>query len=145
MQTGENVTDDRATVYYDGSCGVCSGIASFIRKRDRRNQFRLVPVQSDEGVARLRPLGYDTDNPNTMVLSVGERFWFRSDSSLRIARRLGFPWSLAWVFILVPRPIRDWAYTRIARNRHRLPGGRSTCPLPLADNTGAPAQREAEA
>ena len=43
------------------------------------------------------------------------RVWTRSAAALRVARGLTFPWPLAYVFIVVPRPLRDWVYNRVAR------------------------------
>ncbi|MEL7063535.1 MAG: DCC1-like thiol-disulfide oxidoreductase family protein, partial [Bacteroidota bacterium] len=45
-------------------------------------------------------------------------------------RRLGFPFALAWVFMLVPGFIRDAVYKVIARNRYRWFGKRDSCRLP---------------
>jgi predicted DCC family thiol-disulfide oxidoreductase YuxK len=49
---------------------------------------------------------------------------------LRIARRLPFPWPLAYALIVVPRPVRDWFYDLIARHRYRWFGKRDHCMLP---------------
>jgi predicted DCC family thiol-disulfide oxidoreductase YuxK len=54
----------------------------------------------------------------------------RSTAVLRIARGLGFPWNLATVFLIVPRPIRDAVYRWVARNRYRWFGKKDTCRLP---------------
>ena len=132
---------DRPTVYYDGTCGVCTNAATFIRARDRHNRFRLVPLQTEEARQRLAPHGVDTQDPSTMAFAQTgpegkDRVWTGSNAALRVARGLGVPWSALWVFVLVPRPIRDAIYGWIARNRHRLGGSPSTCPLPITDNTG---------
>nr|WP_322788868.1 DCC1-like thiol-disulfide oxidoreductase family protein [Aliiroseovarius halocynthiae] len=37
---------------------------------------------------------------------------------------------LACVLRLLPKPIRDWLYQRVARNRYRLFGHRDMCALP---------------
>jgi predicted DCC family thiol-disulfide oxidoreductase YuxK len=52
---------------------------------------------------------------------------------LRLLKRLGLPWSLTWVFILVPRPLRDAVYRWIARNRYRWFGARKSCMVPSAE------------
>ena len=35
--------------------------------------------------------------------------------------------------VLVPRPLRDWAYARIARNRYRWFGRRDSCMVPIPE------------
>ncbi len=58
---------------------------------------------------------------------------FKSDAIFEVMRQLPAPWRLALVFRIVPRPIRDWCYVRIARNRYRLFGMRDTCFVPTPD------------
>jgi predicted DCC family thiol-disulfide oxidoreductase YuxK len=41
-----------------------------------------------------------------------------------------FPWFLAGGFLVIPRPLRDWCYGLISRNRYRWFGRRETCRLP---------------
>jgi predicted DCC family thiol-disulfide oxidoreductase YuxK len=43
---------------------------------------------------------------------------------------LGFPWSMAYAFILVPRFIRDGVYAAVARNRYRWFGRQESCMIP---------------
>jgi predicted DCC family thiol-disulfide oxidoreductase YuxK len=40
---------------------------------------------------------------------------------------LGFPWSLAGAFRIVPRSVRDRLYAAVARNRFRVLGRRASC------------------
>ena len=51
----------------------------------------------------------------------------RSDAILRILGGLPMPWRLGVVGRVLPGPIRDWLYDRIARNRYRLFGRYDTC------------------
>jgi predicted DCC family thiol-disulfide oxidoreductase YuxK len=67
---------------------------------------------------------------DTVILAVGNDIFSRSDVALEIVRRLGFPWSLLYVFKWVPRPIRDAVYNWVARNRYRWFGRREECMLP---------------
>jgi predicted DCC family thiol-disulfide oxidoreductase YuxK len=57
----------------------------------------------------------------------------RSTAALRIMRGLRAPWPVLAFFLLVPRPIRDWAYDLIARRRYRWFGRRETCMVPTPD------------
>ena len=43
-------------------------------------------------------------------------------------------WRLAGRLLqLLPRPVRDWGYRVIARNRYRIFGRHDTCPIPSAE------------
>jgi predicted DCC family thiol-disulfide oxidoreductase YuxK len=65
-----------------------------------------------------------------MILIEGDRAYLRSTASLRIAARLGWPWSLLRVFLGVPVPVRDAVYRVIAAVRHRIAGRSNACELP---------------
>ena len=54
----------------------------------------------------------------------------RSAAVLRMLDLLGFPFSLAKVFRLVPAGPRDFLYEWFARNRLKWFGRRPTCRLP---------------
>jgi predicted DCC family thiol-disulfide oxidoreductase YuxK len=43
---------------------------------------------------------------------------------------LGWPWRLAWVAWLIPRPLRDGLYRWLARNRYRWFGRSDQCMVP---------------
>ncbi|MGH7856901.1 MAG: thiol-disulfide oxidoreductase DCC family protein, partial [Candidatus Binatia bacterium] len=74
--------------------------------------------------------GLATESLDTIVL-VGEgRAYLRSAAALRILRGLGLPWSLLYVLVAIPRPLRDAAYDWFARNRYRWFGTREECRLP---------------
>jgi len=59
--------------------------------------------------------------------------WAALDRGIRMARRLRFPWLLAGALIVIPRPIRDWAYDRLARRRYRWFGRRESCMVPTPE------------
>jgi predicted DCC family thiol-disulfide oxidoreductase YuxK len=40
---------------------------------------------------------------------------------------------LLFAFIVVPRPLRDWAYDIVARHRYRWFGRRATCMVPTPE------------
>jgi predicted DCC family thiol-disulfide oxidoreductase YuxK len=50
-----------------------------------------------------------------------------------VARGLGFPWNLAYVFVVVPKPLRDGVYAWVARHRYQWFGKRDVCMIPTVD------------
>jgi predicted DCC family thiol-disulfide oxidoreductase YuxK len=71
-----------------------------------------------------------TPIPETIVLLEDGEVYVRSDAALRIARRLTFPWPLAYGLMIVPRFIRDAVYDFIAVRRYRWFGQRQACMVP---------------
>jgi predicted DCC family thiol-disulfide oxidoreductase YuxK len=46
---------------------------------------------------------------------------------------LGWPWRAAKALLILPRPLRDWLYDRVARNRYALFGRKDSCEIPSAE------------
>jgi len=121
-------------VLFDGVCKLCNGWARFLIRHDRQRQFRLASVQSVQGQALLAWCGLPTDRFDTMALIDEAGLHVRSTALLRILALMPQPWRvLAWLR-LIPRPLRDWCYDRIALNRYRLFGRYQVCLLPTADH-----------
>lgn len=123
-------------VLFDGVCKLCNGWAKFLIRHDRQRLFRLASVQSKQGQALLAQHGLPTDHFDTMALIDDGQLCVRSDAVLRIVASLSYPWRLLAVLRLIPAPVRDWCYDRIALNRYRLFGRHDVCLLPTADHAG---------
>ncbi len=122
--------DDRPIIIFDGYCALCSGFAQFVLKHDREGVYRLLRAQSDLGRALYVHYGLDPEDYETNILVEDGIAWFKSEGSIRMAEGLGFPWSMAKAFRILPLPIRDRLYEFVARNRLRIFGKRETCYLP---------------
>jgi len=119
--------DDRPIVLFDGHCVMCSAWARFLLKHDRRGVFRLLPAQTPLGQALYRHFGLNPTELETNILLEDGVAWLKSESSLRMAAHLGFPWSMAAVIRILPLSWRDALYELVARNRFRLFGRREVC------------------
>jgi predicted DCC family thiol-disulfide oxidoreductase YuxK len=120
-------------ILFDGVCNLCNGFVQFVIARDPAARFQFAALQSDSArrlLARVDGLG---QVPDSVVLVDRGRVYTRSSAALRIARGLPFPWSLARALIVVPRPLRDWVYDRVARHRYRWFGRKDTCMVPTPD------------
>jgi predicted DCC family thiol-disulfide oxidoreductase YuxK len=123
-------------ILFDGVCNLCNWWVSFVMARDHHRRFRFATLQGRTGTALMRATYGNAAAPDSIVLVNEKRVSTRSSAALRILRLLGFPWSLATVFLLVPPPIRDAVYDLIARNRYRWFGQPSTCRLPTPEERG---------
>ena len=122
-----------AIILFDGVCNLCNGFVTFVIARDPDAQFRFAALSSPAAAGVLRSAGVTLPIPDTIVLVEEERAYFRSAAALRIARRLAFPWPLAYAFISVPRFIRDRVYDFVAAHRYRWFGRRETCMIPTPE------------
>ncbi|WP_137817253.1 thiol-disulfide oxidoreductase DCC family protein [Pseudomonas sp. 2FG] len=121
-------------VLFDGVCKLCNGWVRFLLRYDREQLFKLAPVQSAEGQAILRWYGLPTETFETMAYIEGRELFVRSEAILRIVGQLHWPWRGLLVLRLIPRPLRNWLYDRIALNRYRLFGKYDACLLPSPEH-----------
>jgi predicted DCC family thiol-disulfide oxidoreductase YuxK len=117
-------------IYFDGVCNLCSGVVQFILKHDRREKFRFASLQGESGQALLAHHKFPQYHFDSFILEEGSEIYTRSTAALKAAKVLGMPWSLLYVFIIVPPFIRDGVYDLISRNRYTWFGKKENCWLP---------------
>lgn len=122
-------TDAHPIVLYDGVCNFCNGAVNFIIDRDPHAYFRFASLQSDIGQRLCAEHGIATD-VSTIALIEDGRGFVRTNAALRIARHLSGAWPALCALVVIPRPLRDWAYSWFAARRYRWFGKSDTCRVP---------------
>jgi predicted DCC family thiol-disulfide oxidoreductase YuxK len=125
--------DDKPLVVFDGYCGLCSRFVQFTLRHDKHARYRFLSAQTRLGDALYRHFGLNALEYDTFILLRDGKGHFVSDAAIEIVRSLGFPWSLAPLTRIVPKPIRDWLYLVIAHNRMRFFGRTEECYLPTPE------------
>ena len=120
-------------IVFDGVCNLCNGFVDFVIARDQAARFRFASLQSDAARRLLNGVPLGSPPGDSVFLIEHGHVFQRSEAALRIARRLGAPWRFCYSLIVVPRPIRDWIYDVVARNRYRWFGKRPVCRVPTPD------------
>ena len=118
---------------FDGVCVLCSRSVAFVLAHDHARRYRFAALQTRSGRELLERNGLDPADPVSMLLTDGYRVWTESDAILRVMAGFGGAWRLAAFLRAVPRPLRDWAYRTVARNRYQWFGKRDACIMPTAD------------
>jgi predicted DCC family thiol-disulfide oxidoreductase YuxK len=121
-----------AVVVFDGECSFCNGWVDFLLRFDRKDVFRFAARQSESGAAFSLESGLPPGGVGSIIVVEDNRILLRSDAVLRMLSLLGFPFSLAAIFRLIPKALRDAVYDLIARNRTRWFGKRTFCRVPAA-------------
>jgi predicted DCC family thiol-disulfide oxidoreductase YuxK len=122
--------DDKGLIVFDGVCVLCTGFASFVLKRDTGFAFRLTTAQSPLGQALFRHYGLDTETYETNLVLVGGRPHAKLDTVIVVGRHIGGIWKALSLLRLLPRPLADWVYDRVAQNRYALFGRTESCMIP---------------
>jgi predicted DCC family thiol-disulfide oxidoreductase YuxK len=123
--------NSQAIILFDGHCNLCNGTVQFILKRDRAGYFSFAALQDvlpqppEQNSQRTR------DYSSVILLENGHIFT-KSTAALRIAKKIRGPWPLLYIFMLVPKKLRDAIYNVIARNRKTWFGRSETCFAPIA-------------
>jgi predicted DCC family thiol-disulfide oxidoreductase YuxK len=126
---------NQTLVLYDGVCGLCNRLVAFLLRRDRHDQFRFAPLQSEFAQTLLRNHGLRPINFDTIVVLADfrqptERVLTRSQAALWAVSLLGGIWKLFAVAKLIPPPLREALYNFIARHRYQVFGKYAVCSLP---------------
>jgi predicted DCC family thiol-disulfide oxidoreductase YuxK len=120
-------------VVFDVVCNLCNRSVRFILRHEAEPEIQFAPMQSPAGARLLRQHNLSVDDLRTFVLVSGERAHVRSDAAIHIARHLKGGWKWLGLLRIVPRPLRDWAYDVVARNRYRWFGRTDTCMVPTPE------------
>lgn len=123
--------DDAAPVaVMDAECAMCSWGARMIHRLDRSGEVRICPIQSPLGAALLKHYGLVPSDPSTW-LSIDTGITHADfEGALHAGRRFGGFGHVVSVLLVFPRPVRNWLYQRLARNRRSLFGKGDMCALP---------------
>lgn len=114
----------------DAECAICSWGARMIHRLDRSGTMRICPAQSPLGAALMRHYGLRPDDPASWLLIDDGLPHVDFEAVLHAARRFGGWARLLAVLRIFPKPLRDWLYRRLARNRYAMFGRADLCALP---------------
>lgn len=107
-------------ILVDGECAICNRSVQFIRKHSAPRTFMYRSLQSGESKRYLKKAGLPDDYLESVVLVEHDKAYTKSDAALRIAGKMKGLYPVFYIFLIVPRPIRDFFYNLVARHRHRL-------------------------
>jgi predicted DCC family thiol-disulfide oxidoreductase YuxK len=122
--------DSGPVAVMDADCAICSWGARMIHRLDRAGSTRICPIQSPLGAALLRHYGHDPEDPASWLFLDEGAAHTDFEAVLHAGCLYGGPGHLTLALRLIPRPLRDWLYLRLARNRYRLFGRAELCALP---------------
>jgi predicted DCC family thiol-disulfide oxidoreductase YuxK len=115
---------------FDGMCNLCTGVAHFILKIDKREKIRFATLQSSAAKLFLNRYGLFPDRADSVVYISGGKALVKSSAILHLLKDIGGGWKILYGFRIIPVFIRDFFYDLIAKSRYRIFGRRDSCMVP---------------
>ncbi|MBP4139757.1 thiol-disulfide oxidoreductase DCC family protein [Flavobacterium geliluteum] len=129
-----NFPQNKNIILFDGVCNLCNRAVQFIIKRDKKDVFRFVALQSELGIEICRYIGIDQQKIDSIVLyKPAIAYYYKSTAVLEIANELGGFYGLLAVFKIVPEKVRNYIYDYIAKNRYKWYGKKESCMIPTPE------------
>ncbi|MEM7009481.1 MAG: thiol-disulfide oxidoreductase DCC family protein [Thermodesulfobacteriota bacterium] len=120
-------------ILFDGVCNLCTGSVNFIIQRDPKAVYRFASLQSETGKALMSEFNLANEDFDSLILFENGKSYIKSTAVIKISRHLSGLWPLFRLLIAIPKPIRDYFYDIVAKNRYKWFGKKQTCMVPSAD------------
>ncbi|MBS4042331.1 MAG: thiol-disulfide oxidoreductase DCC family protein [Chitinophagaceae bacterium] len=126
-------SEKKIIVLFDGVCNLCNGFVNFIIKRDKQARIKFAPLQANIAKDILTERQFNHQELNSVVVLIDDKIYTKSSAALMILKELGGVWAIFYVLIYLPKFIRDFVYSLIAKNRYRIFGKKETCMIPTPE------------
>merc|ERR1719440_202087 len=121
-------------LFFDGVCNLCDGFVNLVADNDSEQRVIFGAIQKHQELLASLGAGKYAEGGSealtTMILIQGDQVHVRSTAALRTLALLDQPWRSFSIFLLLPAPIRDFAYSIVGANRYRLFGQVDSCRAP---------------
>ncbi len=121
-------------LFFDGVCSLCNNFVNFLMRIDKKKKLRFASLQG-KTAEHILPKEMTT-NLNSLVLIHEGQFLSFSTASLTALRIVGGWYTIFYIFILLPKFIRDGVYRIIAKNRYSWFGKRASCRVATKEEVG---------
>lgn len=130
----QHLPQQKKIILFDGLCNLCDATVQFIIKRDSKDVFRFVSLQSDLGYELLQKLPIEFQLIESVILYESEKvFFYKSQAVFEIVKSIGGIYYCLLIFKLLPNTITNAVYDFIAKNRYRWWGKKESCLVPSKD------------
>jgi len=119
-------------VVFDGVCNLCEPLVRFLISKDRHGKLYFVSFQILKEMSIKISSAHD--DPDSIIVFTRGKKYERSAAVLRIAALMPGFWKLLYVFVLIPRFLRDPLYRYVAENRYKWYGHKAKCTFSESSN-----------
>ncbi len=118
---------------FDGVCNLCNNSVNFVIDHDPKAQFSFAALQSEFGQKKLKQLNLEPKDFDSIVLLSDGKIYNKSSAALKVAKNLTGLWPMLYVFMIIPKFLRDFVYDMVAKNRYRIWGRTDQCRIPTPE------------
>lgn len=130
----QNLPQHKKIILFDGLCNLCDASVQFIIKRDTKDVFRFVSLQSDLGQELLQQLPISTQKIDSIILYESDKtYYYKSEAVFEIVKSIGGVFYCLLIFKWLPTAVTNTIYDYIAKNRYRWFGKKEHCLVPTKD------------
>ena len=106
----------------DGNCGLCNRVAIILQPRlDNGKNLRFLTNESEEGKKIIEKLPLGEQKADTVYLIRNGEPYIRSAAAIRCLLYLKWYYKIWYPFVwIIPKPLRDFVYDIISKNRHLI-------------------------
>ncbi|TGK00458.1 DUF393 domain-containing protein [Leptospira selangorensis] len=122
-------------VLFDGVCNLCNGAVNVLLDLDKHKRLKFASLQSEyaKNLIQSKSLEEKIRGIDSILFWDGKEIHIKSNAIIEICDKLGGFWKILKLSYIVPRPIRNFLYDLIAKNRYRLFGKRESCRMPTPE------------
>ena len=117
-------------ILFDGVCNFCNRTVNIILEHDKEAHFKFAASQSNAGIHLIQKFNLNQTSAASVILIDNDKVYTKTDAVIQIANQLKGCLRLFRLIKFIPKPIRDFGYDLVAKNRYALFGKRETCRIP---------------
>lgn len=130
----ETLPKNKKIILFDGVCNLCDATVQYLIKRDNKDVFRFVALQSDLGEKIINYLGIDRSETDSIILyEPGKAYYYKAEAAIKIAGAIGGIYKLMNVFFILPKGLNNMVYDYVAKNRYKWYGKKTECMIPTPE------------
>jgi predicted DCC family thiol-disulfide oxidoreductase YuxK len=115
-------------LFFDEDCILCNKSIHIIHFLDIQKRIYFSSLQSELGIIIQKKIKLN-QTLSTVIYYKNGKLHTKSTAIIRCVSDLYWPLKLTLIFLLIPKPIRNFTYDFIAKNRKRI-FSNQTCKVP---------------
>lgn len=121
------MNEKKALIFFDDECVLCNRFAQWIIKNDPNKYFQFLELNAPLALQVLSEYKTDTSKNSSVILIDKDTVFTESSAALQIVRQLKGIKKHLYYLKIIPKPLRDIVYRKIARNRYKWFGKTNIC------------------